>query len=50
LLSQKNETKKKREYEERVRNFEHGTFTPLHVFSAGGGMRPIATTFSLPIV
>jgi len=36
--------KKKREYEERVHNIEHGTFTPL-VFSAAGGMGPIATTF-----
>ena len=27
-----------------VRNVEHGTFTPL-VFSAAGGMGPIATTF-----
>jgi len=31
-------------YEERVRNVEDGTFTPL-VFFATGGMRPIATTF-----
>ena len=37
---------KKLQYEERVRNVEHGTFTPL-VFSAAGGMgpRPITTTF-----
>ena len=35
---------KKRQYEERVRNVEHGTFTPL-VFSAAGGMGPITITF-----
>ena len=40
----KNENEKKRAYEERVRNVEHGTFTPL-VFSVAGGMGPIATTF-----
>ena len=40
----KNENEKKRQYEERVRNVEHGTFTPL-VFSAAGGMGPITTTF-----
>jgi len=31
-------------YDERIRNIEHGTFTPL-VFSVAGGMGPIATTF-----
>ena len=31
-------------YEERVRNVEHGTFTPL-VFFAAGGMGTITTTF-----
>jgi len=39
----KNENEKKRTYEERIRNVEHGTFTPL-VFSVAGGMGPIATT------
>ena len=34
---------KKREYEERVREIEHGSFSPL-VFSTAGGMGPIATT------
>ena len=40
----KNEKEKQHVYEERVRNVEHGTFTPL-VFSATGGMGPITTTF-----
>ena len=40
----KHENEKKRQYEERVCNVKHGTFTPL-VFSAAGGMGPIATTF-----
>ena len=30
-------------YEERVREIEHGSFSPL-VFSTAGGMGPIATT------
>jgi len=34
----------KRAYDERIRNIEHDTFTPL-VFSVAGGMGPIATTF-----
>ena len=38
----KNELEKKREYEEHVREIEHGSFSPL-VFSAAGGMGPIAT-------
>jgi len=33
---------KKRACEERIRNFEHGTFIPL-VFSVAGGMGPITT-------
>ena len=33
---------KKRSYEERIREIEHGSFTPL-VFSATGGMAPAAT-------
>jgi len=40
----RNENEKKRTYEERIRNVEHGTFTPL-VFSVVGEMGPIATTF-----
>ena len=39
----KNELEKKRAYEERVREIEHGSFSPL-VFSAAGGMGTIATT------
>ena len=31
------------QYEERVREIEHGSFSPL-VFSTAGGMGPIATT------
>ena len=38
----KNELEKKRAYEERVREIEHGSFSPL-VFSAAGGMGTIAT-------
>ena len=33
---------KKRSYEQRIREVEHGSFTPL-VFSASGGMAPAAT-------
>ena len=40
---QSNEQEKKRAYEERVREIEHGFFAPL-VFSISGGMGPIATT------
>ena len=36
------ETQKRRCYEQRVREIEHGSFTPL-VFSATGGMAPGAT-------
>ena len=39
----KHELEKKREYEERVREIEHGSFSPL-VFSTAGGMGPIATS------
>ena len=35
---------RKREYEERVREIEHGFFSPL-VFSTAGGMGPIATVY-----
>ena len=40
----KQENIKKRAYEQRVREVEHSTFTPL-VLSATGGMAPQATTF-----
>ena len=36
------ESLKRRSYEQRVREVEHGSFTPL-VFSATGGMVPAAT-------
>ena len=36
------ENVKKKSYEERIREIEHGSFTPL-VFSATGGMAPAAT-------
>ena len=39
----KHELEKKREYEERVREIEHGSFLPL-VFTTAGGMSSIATT------
>ena len=39
-----NEKEKKRRYDERVREVEQGTFTPL-VFTTSGGMAPQATTF-----
>ena len=38
----RNELEKKRAYEERVQEIEHGSFSPL-VFSAAGGMGTIAT-------
>ena len=38
----KNELEKKRAYDERVREIEHGSFSPL-VFSAAGGMGSTAT-------
>ena len=37
------EREKRRTYEERVREIEHGSFTPL-VFSTSGGMGPTTTT------
>ena len=40
----RNEQDKKREYDERIREVEQGTFTPL-VFTSAGGMAPQATTF-----
>ena len=39
----KNELEKKQSYEQRIREIEHGSFSPL-VFSTTGGMGPIATT------
>ena len=38
----RNEQEKKRSYEERVREVEHGSFSPL-IFSTSGGLGPIAT-------
>ena len=38
----KNKQEKKRAYEERVREIEHGPFSAL-MFSTSGGMGPIAT-------
>ena len=40
----KREEKKKRAYEQRILDVEHGTFTPI-VFSTSGGMRRLAWTF-----
>ena len=40
----KNEGDKKREYDERIREVEQGTFTPL-VFTTSGGMAPQAIAF-----
>ena len=40
----KHENEKKRAYEQRIREVEHSTFTPL-VFSATGGMGKQGTTF-----
>ena len=40
----KHEKEKRREYNQRVQEIEHGTFTPL-VFSATGGMAPAAQVF-----
>ena len=39
---QRNELEKRRAYDERVREIEHGSFSPL-VFSTSGSMRPTAT-------
>ena len=43
-LYKKHESEKKREYAERVREVEHGTFTPL-VFASTGGMARECTIF-----
>ena len=42
-LYKHHETTKKREYGQRIRKIEHGTFTPL-IFSTTGGMSPKTTT------
>ena len=39
----RHENEKKRNYEDRVKEVEHGSFTPL-VFSTSGGMGGLATT------
>ena len=39
---QRNELEKRRAYDERVREIEHGSFSPL-VFSTSGSMGPTAT-------
>jgi len=44
LLFRKHEMEKKREYGDRVRSVEHGSFTPL-VFSTFGGLGREATVF-----
>ena len=41
-LFKRNEMEKRRTYEQRVREIEHASFTPL-IFSATGGMGPMAT-------
>ena len=43
-LFKANERAKRRSYEQRIMEVEHGSFTPL-VFAATGGMGPAATTF-----
>ena len=45
----RNEQEKKRKYDERVREVEQGTFTPL-VFTTSGGMGPQAITFYAHLV
>ena len=40
----RNELEKRRQYDERIRTVEHGSFTPL-VFTTAGGMGQSATTF-----
>jgi len=42
-LYKTHEQSKRRDYEDRIINVEHGTFSPL-VFSTSGGMGPTATT------
>ena len=43
-VHKENEQEKKREYDERIREVEQGTFTPL-VFASSGGMAPQAIIF-----
>ena len=40
----RNELEKRRHYDERIRNVDHGTFTPL-VFTTSGGTGPAASIF-----
>ena len=40
----KHEREKKREYNERIMNIEHGTFTPI-IFTIDGGMDPKCAAF-----
>ena len=40
----RNEQEKRRKYEERIQNIDHGSFTPL-VFTTSGGMGPAAAAF-----
>ena len=40
----RNKMEKRRHYEERIRNVDHGTFTPL-VFTTSGGTGPAASIF-----
>ena len=44
-LYRQHESKKRKEYGQRVREVEHGSFTPL-VFTTGGGMAAEATVFT----
>ena len=44
-LYQEHETQKKREYNDRIINHEHASFTPL-VFTTSGGMGPECTRFN----
>ena len=41
---QKHEREKRRKYNDRILNVEHGTFTPL-IYSINGGMGPEATYY-----
>lgn len=41
-VTERNEQERKQEYDERIREIERGTFSPL-VFSIAGGIGPIST-------
>ena len=43
-ILEKHEKEKKRQYNSRIMNIEHGTFTPL-VFSVNGGASPECSMF-----